>query len=267
MSNSIYEIGKECLISSLPYVRSIHFALPNENGRLPIQGPEPIVDASDITGSFNPEAVPSSRPLPQYYIHKDLKSAQFRESQIISSDAGDYIQQSLEFFIKKDRLDIKRNIIRLMNNRVHVFLGFFDGSYKFVTFMRQSYVHSNIDQSQDQYKFTLTARKLLPAPWLNGYVPNENGSTDLTTPATGGNGGSNPTYLDVAISRWTYADRSGTTLAIEPNLPGTAEKLHVYRNGVLQAWGSDVNKVGDNLIFPNDDPLDSDLIELIYFNY
>ena len=264
MSNTIYDIGKACLVSALPYVRSIHFALPNPNGRLPIQGVEPIVESGDITGPFNAELVPPSQPLPQFYIHKELKTAKFSEAQVISSPAGDYIQQSLEFIIKQDRLDIKRNIIRLMNNRVHVFLGFFDGSYKFVTSMRHAFSYSNID---DEIKFTLTARKLLPAPWLNGYILNSGGSTgSALPPSTGGGSGGSPTFLDVAISRWTYPNRSGATMAIEPGLPGNAEKLFVYLNGVLQVWGTDVNKVGDNLLFPQDD-LDEDLVEVIYFNY
>ena len=267
MSNQLYDIGKSCLVDSLPYVRSIHFALPDSKGRLPIQGVEPIVDSADITGPFNPEQNPPSQPLPQVYIEKELSSARFSERQIISSDAGDYIQQSLEIAIKKDRLDVKRNIIRLMNNRVHVFIGFFDGSYKFITSMRHVFAHSNIQDGNDQYTITLTAKKLLPAPWLSGYIPNSSGSGTGLPPSTGGpSTGGSPTYLEVAISRWTYPNRSGATLAIEPNLPGNAEQLHVYRNGVLQAWGEGVQKVGDNLIFPPDE-LDDDLIEVIYFNY
>ena len=267
MSNSIFDIGKACLVPTLPYVRSIHFALPDPDGRLPIQGVEPIVESGDITGPYNPEGNPPSQPLPQFYIHKELKSAKFSEAQVITSAAGDYISQSLEFIVKQDRLDVKRNIIRLMNNRVHVFLGFFDGSYKFVTSMRHAFSYSNVQDGNNQFKFTLTAKKLLPAPWLNGYIPNSGSSTESPLPpSTGGGSGGSPTFLDVAISRWTYPNRSGATLPIEPNLPGNAEKLFVYLNGVLQSWGTQVQKVGDNLLFPQDD-LDDDLVEVIYFNY
>jgi len=266
MSNQLFDIGKPCLVGALPFVRSIHFALPDPSGRLPIQGVDPIVDSADITGPYDPEQNPPSQPLPQTYIEKELSTAKFSERQIANSDAGDYIQQSLEIVIKKDRLDVKRNIIRLMNNRVHVFLGFFDGSYKFVTSMRHVFAHSNLQDGKDQYTITLTAKKLLPAPWLSGFIPNASSNGTAIPPSTGGGTGGSPTYLDVAISRWTYPNRTGSTLAIEPNLPGNAEKLHIYRNGVLLVWGTGVQKVGDNLLFPSDD-LDDDLIEVIYFNY
>lgn len=247
MSNVITPVGRNCS-TAIPGVKDILFFTNEEVQTMPDQFCDPVV--GDVV--FKPS-------MSSYYIQHALRTANFRERQITNNKAGDYFEQVLRFEIYKDRLEVRRNIIRLANNRVHVMYRDEEGSFKLVKNMRHV-ADFGTGPSKNKYNFTLKSLSRKPAPWFEDFTP-----VGSTTP------GSGPVTIvtigqsNLQIVRWLYPNVSGSTLTIDSSIPDEPNNVFVYRGTGLIPWDQGVTKAGSTLTFNFD--LDEETIEVVHFKF
>jgi len=125
MSCALRDIEKWCGVNNAG-IREINLIVPSDVYTAPAQYYTPNLDGSI-------ELVSGAQV---YNIAFDRRSASFTEKLITNERFGDYYQQTLQFSIRRDRVEVADLIERMRNRRVHVLYTDKNGLQKFVRNMR-----------------------------------------------------------------------------------------------------------------------------------
>lgn len=109
-----------------------------------------------------------------YTIAFDRKSARYVEKKAIANRAGDYYDATLNFIIKKSRIELDMLSMMLLNRRVHAIIVYQDNSVKFVKNLREEdEIDSGDSSTRSQGVFRFTVRQTRKSNYVSGAIPPE----------------------------------------------------------------------------------------------
>lgn len=126
-----------------------------------------------------------------YAFEADLFTGQLVGDTDIGTDAGDSHTYTLTGFFRNVRLDVEFLRAKLRNRRVHVVATYWDGTQRFVPYMRFKFKDDSGARGADRQGYSVTATSTLttPAPLLDAVLtvvyPD---GTVVTPPSTTGGG-------------------------------------------------------------------------------
>ena len=249
---NLHDISRSCL-KAPGNVRDIILVQPEEIEVEPDYYFDPVVDNLTLKSGTR-----------TYYLQQQLFTGRFRENKRNDRRSGDYHQQTLDLSIRKDRLEVKRSLIRMINAPVHILFSDYVGGWKWVRNMRVAHgfdTGSGINASQG-YDLSFTSSSRKPTPWLVNTAPE--GSDD---PGSGpiiinqiGDGGTSPACDPTRVN---IGVQTGGSFTLPAGVPTDDSRVFVYVEGSLLAWGRGLTRSGN--ICTLQPPLDAEFVEVIYF--
>lgn len=156
MNWKLTNIGRPCGFTR-GSLKSILFLLPEELASEGVRLTCPVVSLPEMQGGET-----------MYLITHDIDSGSFNEQSKSDNRHGDYFEQTVNFAVKRSRIESTRLAEMLMNRRIHAILEDYQGEKYYMKYFRLR-SQREIDAQRKGYngwRFSLVSRTRKPLPHI-----------------------------------------------------------------------------------------------------